>query len=118
MVAAMTSPIGGQPGTLMMGRSVMILDGRGAGGVGFRRLDTAVRGATAPRHDGLRAGRGLLDDVERRAARHHAVHAIGFGRDGPFAQQQVLARVLLHHVLGALLGLVSGGRLQGLRVVE
>ena len=119
MVPAMTSAIGGQPGTLMIGLPEMqLVHRRRAGRVRPGRLDAAVRSAAAPGDDGLRAGRRLLDDVERRPARDAAVDAAVLRRHRALDQHEVLALVLRHRVVQRLLGLLARGGLQRLGVVE
>ena len=106
IVPAITSAMGGQPGTLMIGLPEMILwIGVAPVGFGLGGLDAAVGGAAAPGDDRLGARGGLLHDVQRGAPADAAVDAVVGRRHRALDQHQVLALVLLHRVVQGLLGL-------------
>jgi hypothetical protein len=113
-----TSAIGGQPGTLMMGLSEMTLcDRRGAGRVRLGRLHAAPGGAGAPGDDRLGVGHGFLISTKGLPP-IDAVHAVLVERRVALDGQDVVALVLLHDLFEDGLGLVAGGGHQRVVVVE
>jgi hypothetical protein len=97
----MTSATGGQPGTLMMGLSVMTL-WIGTAVVGFGRAAwTQPQEAHEPQASGL-----------------HAVHAVQPEGRIALAGENVLAVIFLDGLLENFLSLVSGGGHDGVVVVQ
>ena len=115
----MTSAIGGQPGTLMIGLPVIsFCDRLRAGRIRLGGLHATVRGARSPGDDRLGIRGGFLENVLERLAANGAVHAAVVGGRVAFDSQNVLAFVLLHDVAPDLFHLEAGGRLQRVVVVE
>jgi len=93
------------------------LDADSAGGVGPGGLHATGIGAGAPGDDRLGVFGCFFEDLPRAFAADAAIGVV-FRRHRAFNREDVSARILLHGVFQALLGLVAGGGHQRLGVVE
>ena len=95
-----------------------LADPHRAGGVGGRGGEAAIGGA-GPHGDG---GQGIVadlaGDLQGRSAADATVGAVILRRDGPLHHDDVLASPLLDGLGLGLLGLVTGGGHDGLRIID
>ena len=89
------------------------LDAGGTGGVGFRRLDTAIGGAGAISHHSGSIGAGLFQEMGESVAAGHAVNTVVLGAGRALHGQDILALVLLNDFIQMTLeGLAASCRKQ------